>query len=181
MDIQTGAGTVSRFIILVPHRDSLKALAEYRRRLFSAGTSGAYSFPLAAPLSAVSRPFSRGELKQLAVNIRNLGAKAGGKIQGSRGLRYRSFFGVLLDIPVEESLFPESARGKLLSAASSAVLCAALVDAGEDPPPDEPPPLSFRAAYLANLTLRPLPGGDIRYSFEWMIGSPAWLPKNISA
>ena len=70
----------SRFVVLVPHRDALKALEDYRRKLFAAGFPGAFSLPIAAPLVCVSRPFNRDELKELAGNIRALTNKTGGKI-----------------------------------------------------------------------------------------------------
>ena len=173
---------VSRFIILIPHRDSLKPLEEYRSRLFAAGFPGAYAFPAAAPLAAVSRPFSREELKELARNIRSLTAQANGKIQGERTALVQcgpfSFLGVLLDFPVGEALFPQAAREKIIAALSPA-LCAALVSPGEENRAlEQAPPLSFRAASVANLAVRPLPCGDRSYSFEWNIGPLAWLPKN---
>jgi len=192
-----------RFIILVPHRDSLKPLEEYRRRLFAAGFCGAYSFPAAAPLVMVSRSFSREELKELARSIRERTGETDGKIESTSSCgwcgswlnqlkisstqEYLSFFGPCLDFPLDESLFPQTAKDKILYIPPSPVLCAALADSGllpaeanrsgESPVFEETPVLSFRAAYLANLAIRPLAGGDPDYSFEWRIGPPVWLPK----
>jgi len=228
LDTHERVKEVSRFVILIPHRDALKPFDAYRSRLFSAGFNGAYSFPLAAPLAAVSRPFSRQELKELAANIRAFNftrkeiprgcakeEKKTGKIQSTKtayaqmvipydkmgisatsscGLSLKkedkslnqkcfSLLGVFLDITVEEILFPQTAREKLLALFSPPALCAALASPEEDsafnksPVFDSAPALSFRAASLANMAIRPLPGGDARYSFEWKIGPPVWLPK----
>ena len=188
-----------RFIVLVPHRDSLKPLEEYRGRLFAAGFPGAWSFPMTAPLASVSRPFNVNELKELGRNIRLLTVENDGKIlcggnacakfttEEERGpltgprrhgeKKDISFFGVLLNLIVEEAIFPKTARAKILDIFSPPVLCAALVGPGERPPPQEGPALSFRAASLANLTIRPLESGASGYSFEWKIGPLIWLPK----
>ena len=144
-----------RFIILVPHRDALKPLEEYRQRLFAAGFYGAYSFPLSAILAEVSRPFNREELKTLAGNIRsrmllNPGKNEGkneGKNDGNKGGKndgkndgkiicnsacmmanasQMSFFGPPLNLPVSEGVFPDSANDKLLCMFNPPVLCTAL-------------------------------------------------------
>ena len=88
-----------------------------------------------------------------------------------------SFFGPLLTLTIEESLFSPSARAKIIDILSPPVLCAALVCPNEIPPSDEGPALSFRAASIANLAIRPLESGAAGYSFEWRIGPLIWLPK----
>jgi hypothetical protein len=183
-----------RLIILVPHRDALKPFEDYRQRLFSAGVEGAYSFPLAAPLAQVSRPFSRPELKELAGTIRNLTTEGSGKIHGADEAvsvsreSTLSFYGPALDIPpIEEILFPLTAKAKLLHIMNPPLLCVALAgsERGEKNSSFEkalrsktikPPTLVFRAAYLANLAIRPLAVGEPAFSFEWKIGQPVWLP-----
>ena len=186
-----------RFIILIPHRDILKPFGEFRQKLFAEGFPGAHSFPTAAPLAEVSRPFSREELKDLAGNIRKLTMENDGKIRNS-GIAVAgcpdklSFFGAVLDLPVNENLFPQSAKNKILHTFFRPVLCAALVpsdvdSAGESQIQEKAPALSFRAASLANMVIRPLNAGDCGlktgglktgdYSFEWKIGPPVWLPK----
>jgi len=192
LDTQAGLKEVSRFVVLIPHRDALKPLEAYRSRLFAAGFAGAHSFPLAAPLAAVSRPFSRQELKELGGNIRGVTAtrediplrlcqKNCGKIHSTGTSLVQcppfSFLGILLDFSLEEAVFPPAAREKLLAVPSFPALCAALAGPEENSAFEEAPPLSFRAASVANLAVRPLPGGDRSYSFEWNIGPPAWLPK----
>ena len=200
MDTQQRKKEVYHFIIIVPHRDSLKPFEEYRARLFAAGFQGAWSFPTAAPLASVSRPLNREELKGLGRNIRLLTAGNDGKIlcEGNACAKFTtkktkphrifdsrdteerkglSFFGVSFNLLVEEAIFPETARVKITDIFSPPVLCAALAGSGEKPPSEEGPVISFRAASLANLAMRPLESGAAIYSFEWKMGLPVWLPK----
>ena len=174
MDTRERAKATSRFIILVPHRDSLKPFETYRQKLFASGFCGAYSFPLAAPLASVSRALNRQELKELAVNFReslsqrsegcarlskeeieknnvtSLREKKLAKIQSAGTALVHcgrfAFLGSLLDFSVEEALFPRSAREKILTAFSPPALCAALTGSGESRAFEEAPGLSFRAA-----------------------------------
>ncbi|MDR0513428.1 MAG: hypothetical protein LBG93_10100, partial [Treponema sp.] len=135
---------VFRYIILVPHRDSLKPFADYRRRLFAAGFSGAHSFPLAAPLACVSRRFSENELKELSVNIRKLTENSNGKISGgANGIVHcsksgLSFFGSRFDVFLQEAyesslsqpgenIVPKTAAAKIISVFPTPVLCASLL------------------------------------------------------
>jgi hypothetical protein len=178
-----------RFIILIPGRDTEKLLDEYRASLFANGFYGAYSFPNAAPLAELSRPFNRDELKELAGNIRKLSMAHDGKISSTEsgvdiieGFGEYSFFGLRLDFaadpPAIEKLFPKTTNGKILRLLFPPVLCASLVHHGENHLPKEGLALSFRAAALANLAIHPLSStGDApAYSFEWKMGEPAWLP-----
>ena len=175
-----------RYIILIPHRDFLRPLYGYRAKLFSMGFPGAWSFPMAAPLASVSRHFSTNELKELGRNTRDLTKGTDGKIlcSGNAHAKFTtnmeediSFFGVPLNLLVEETMFPKTARTKILDIFSPPVLCAALLASNERPPSEEGPALSFRAASLANLAIRPLESGAAGYSFEWKMGPFIWLPK----
>jgi hypothetical protein len=175
-----------RFVILVPGGDTHKLLDEFRDALFAEGFYGAYSFPPAAPLAEVSRPFSRDELKKLAVCIRDLSAAHDGKISGAEcclkaGFGTLAFFGPLLDLPAAERLLSETAAGKIIRAFFPPVLCAALVDSGaaNQHCPPRSANFSFRAAALANLAIRSLNSGKgeaLPYSFEWETGPLVWLP-----
>jgi hypothetical protein len=177
-----------RFIILVPGMDTQKLLHEYQDALFAKGFYGALSFPPSAPLAELSQPFNRDELKELAGNIRKLTMAHDGKISSVKCCTNAefgalSFFGPLLDLPADplaiEDLFPKTARGKIVRFLFPVVLCAALVNTGENQLPEEGPALSFRAAEIRNLTIRPLPGakGEAQaYSFEWKMNPPVWLP-----
>ena len=199
MDTEQGKKEAYRFIVLIPHRDSLRPLEEYRARLFANGFPGAWSFPMAVPLASVSRLFKGDELKGLGRNIRELTKETGGKIHcsgnalikftmeekrsltGARGhgdKKGLSFFGVPLNLFVEEAIFPQTAKAKIIDILSPPVLCAALLASKEEPPSEEGPALSFRAASIANLVIRPLESGAADYSFEWRIGPLIWLPKH---
>ena len=196
--VLAGKSTVSRFIILIPHRDARKPLYEYRRKLFAAGVFGAHSFPLAAPLASVSRPFTREELKELGRNLRNISPKFIATNLTNQ-LRQRfgdqkselSFFGPVMNLPAKEEIFPQTAKGKILSIFFPPVLCAALVEDKLLKTPhgdhrdtkevleistEKLPDLSFRAAALTNLAMRPLSSGAPPYSFEWKISPLVWLP-----
>jgi len=214
LDTQQRKKEVYHFIIIVPHRDSLKSLEEYRAKLFAAGFPGAWSFPTAALLASVTRPFSKDELKELGRNIREITKKTDGKIICSGNFvtkftteekRRRScteaqehgdkkeenlqssteeeeqedfsFFGVPLNLLLEEMILPKTARAKILDIFSPPILCAALLASKEMPPSEEEPVISFRAASLANLAIRPLESGASGYSFEWKMGPLIWLPK----
>ena len=180
-----------RFVILIPGRDTEKLLDEYRASLFTKGFSGAYSFPPVAPLAELSQFFGKDELKELAGNIRKLSMAQDGKLSSAgnglnAGFGALSFFGPLLNpsadpIVIEAVVegLSETARKKITRSFFPSVLCAALVRSGEKPLPKEGPTLSFRAAALANLAIRPLPEGTAEapvYSYEWEMGPLVWLP-----
>jgi len=177
------------FITLIPGRDTEKLLDEYRAVLFAGGFYGAYSFPPAAPLAELSRPFSRDELKELAGRIRNLTMAHDGKITSaenctSAGFGKLSFFGPRLNLLADhlaiEEILSETAKGKIARSFFPTVLCAALTDsAGTDLKAEKCPALSFRAAAIANLALRSLNSSNreaLPYSFEWDTGPLVWLP-----
>jgi len=178
-----------RFIVLIPGRDTEKLLDEYRVSLFAKGFYGAYSFPPAAPLAELSRPFNRDELKELAGNIRKCSMAHDGKFSSAEsclisGFGEYSFFGLRLDFSANlstiEELLSETARDKITRIFFPPILCAAFLHSEENQFPKEGPVLSFRAAALANLAIRSLPGrttGEApAYSFEWKMGEPVWLP-----
>lgn len=185
---------ILRFLILVPHRDTVKILRDYRRLLFRAGFPGAFSFPTAAPLALLSRPCTGEELKGIARTLRQSSLAGGreGKIQGGPPelipfpdvpgggvLSGFSFFGPGLNLPVPELSLPG-----LVYPFPALVLTTSLVGKGGHPLIREsvPPirPFSFGAAAAANMVIRPLDGqgdsGGDAYSMEWKIGRLSWLP-----
>jgi len=103
------------FAVLVPHRDCLPALDDYRRSLFAAGLEGAWAFPAAAPLARLSRPLDTGEIKSAAAELRSLlgdrmispvtegagSVRTGGECTGGEcaGWGPYRFFGIMLDLP----------------------------------------------------------------------------------
>ena len=174
----------TRYIILIPHRDALKVLLEYRSKLFSAGIIGSHSFPPAALLAEVSRPFSRNELQELGRKIRALTSSTKGKVISGGVYRAESrnltIFGPPLELTIEEKTFPEKTLDTLLYVFNPPVLCAYIDYLENDNKVCLPSPaFEFRAACLANLLIRPLGGAE--YSFEWKISLPLWLPSYSAA
>jgi hypothetical protein len=171
-----------RFVILIPHRDLAAPLRAQSRHLFANGLNGAWSFPQAAPLALVKRPLSPAELLSLAKDLRD--AASGGKFSlGDPTLvpcpGFHAFFGPALDPPPPPLPYPA-----VLYPFPALALCAALVAPHDEPLLDRfhgiPPasPGFFRAAMVANLTIKPLAKGPPTetYSFAWRIGKPRWLP-----
>jgi hypothetical protein len=181
-------GGVFRLAVLVPHRDIRPALNVFRRRLFAAGIMGAYALPTVVPLALLEKPLVDGDLKTLAVSLREAkGAgfftAAGGPpvlINGPGGLAFWGLpFGFYPGIPALPGVpFPQAA------------LCAALVGAYPDAEreiilgTDVPQPPRFRAAAAANLTIRLFSAGGrtagegsapAGLSSRWRIGKPRWL------
>ena len=186
LETENSYGEKFFYVILIPHRDALIQLSAYREKLFSIGMHGAHSFPRAAPLARVSRPLGREELKGLAAAIRGLTKGNDGKItSGKPSLVHDdsafSFFGPALNLPANEGIFPLSVSPVILKSLLPPVLCAALVGPGEiskNPIPEEMQSVSFRAAALANLFVRPLTIGDPDYSIRWETSLPIWLPAH---
>jgi hypothetical protein len=167
----------------------LRALS---RSLFAAGVHGAWSFPQAAPLALVTRPLTPAALQSLAVSLRSETLRApDGKITlGPPALvscpGFPGFFGPVLDLPPPPLPYPG-----LRYSFPRLVLCTGLVAPGDEAVPgtirDIPPvnPAFFRAAMVANLTIKPLvPDPSERfaypaenYSFIWRTGKPRWLPS----
>ncbi|MDR2701593.1 MAG: hypothetical protein LBB72_04100 [Spirochaetaceae bacterium] len=185
------------FAVLVPHRDCLPTLNDYRRRLFAAGFEGAWSFPAAAPLVRLSQPLDSGELKAAASELRSLlgnsvispvtegdgsnGKCANSEYSGSEcaGWGPYRFFGVMLDLP--PPAFPADA---VLQRWEKPVLAPAILRR-QAPLRCQAPRIIFRAAAIANLALTPVPpentaefaSFEADYSYKWELGPLCWLPR----
>ena len=181
---------------LVPHRDCLPALEACRRVLFAVGVEGAFSFPAAAPLALLNRPLGPSELTSAAAELRELlggkkivvggqgicGGWAGAEVTGAV-----RFYGPVLELP--SVAFPPDA---VVQSWEKPILAPAILASGGSVPPEMPPPaVSFRAAALANLAMKPVSAGagaekpgskgiscfEERYSFTWTMGPLFWLPR----
>lgn len=184
------------FVILIPHAAVTGPLRAQSRFLFAAGINGAWSFPQAAPLARLKRPFTPAELKTLALELRNAALQnnsPGGRITlGPPALvpcpGFHGFFGPALELPL-----PPLPCSGVLYPFPSLILCTALVAPGDagalEIIPAIPPvsPAFFRAAMVANLRIKPLAGAfppeavpdpGENYSFTWRIGKPRWLPRH---
>jgi hypothetical protein len=175
-------GAALHFVILIPHITVAGPLRSLSRFLFAAGLPGAWSFPQAAPLAQVKRPFSPEELVSLALDLRSQTLPDGKITLGPPALvpcpLFPGFFGPALDLPPPPLPYPG-----ILYPFPNLVLCTGLVPPGDaailENIPDIPPvsPAFFRAAMVANLTIKPLSGAEGNYSFTWRTGKPRWLPK----
>ncbi|AEF83361.1 hypothetical protein TREAZ_1007 [Leadbettera azotonutricia ZAS-9] len=183
-----------RFLILIPHRDCSKALRAYCRSLFASGLPGAWSFPGAIPLAQVSGPFTREELKDAAHKLRGLSIQnerdgkfysTGTALAQSPGIDAFRFFGIKLGFskPFEGAEKLPPVNKKVIYGFNTLCLCAALitpeaaaVDRALSRELPSAPGISFRAASIANLSMKPLSTGEAPYSWEWEIGAPVWLP-----
>ena len=172
-----------RLLVLVPHRDARLPLRAWSASLFSAGLPGAWSFPWLIPLAAVKHPYSGEALKSLAHSMRRHigGGKctateaAAAVFPGSRGDTGIAVFGPALNIALPAHFFGDTAEPF-----SPLVIGAALLYGNAPPALPPAPPISFRAAAVANMVIKPLVSGENRpdnYSFAWNIGAPHWLPR----
>ena len=181
-----------RLLVLVPHRDSRLPLRAWSASLFAAGLPGAWSFPWVVPLAVLHRPLPGETLKTLARAMRQQVDLSGGKfitgapaavaISANKQNESLSVFGPVLNIALPNSFF-STAADALNCSLSPLVLGAALHSPQSPevlPYPVSPMSISFRAAALANMSMRPLPAGEEHhncFSFEWKIGKLHWLPK----
>ena len=166
------------FVILIPHMEVQRQIEDHRSKLFSIGFLGSHSFPVCTPLIHVSKQFTDEELKNLAGEIRKQSFESDGLIRADENALCNcppfSFYGPRLNINLEKLVFSHRTRSKSIIDLSPVVICTALVKEKEEPfiPPSQT--LSFRAASVANLEIRPM--DDTGYSFQWEIGREVWLP-----
>ena len=184
------------FFVLVPHGDVRLVLRKYSDSLFKNGFHGAYSFPWAAPLAALSHPLSEDELKYCARTLReavinqNLSDEAAETQREGRGIFYAdessftafgdglALFGPCLSgFPPPNSGIYGGITGKVTSFFSPPVIGTCLLPKGL-PKGDchsISPQISFRAAAVANMFWRVNDQGGSFYS-KWKIGKLHWLP-----
>ena len=189
-----------RFIVLIPHRESLRLLENYRQRLFTQGIAGAYAFPSVALLALISREFSIDELKALARDLRDTTLSKNGKISAEKAEllsfpqtslgKNTALFGPALDLPSLENISGLN-NEKVLIRFPKIILCAAFLGKENEPGPPggiqnvvdlqrgavDSPVLSFRSAKVSNLAICPLGAGTAAYSFKWRLGPECWLPS----
>ena len=183
----------ARFLVLLPHRDSLLPQENLRTKLFAAGFKGAYSFPPVALLAALSAPLDRNELKEAARGIRNATVAKVGKISAGNidaviipASDNIVLAGPELDLPALNDIsfiMEEKTSAKIIHIFQKVILCAAIMDSAADltgiqTAAGPMQPFSFRAAVVTNLAIRPLEDGVFPYSLEWRLGPECWLPKN---
>ena len=170
------------FLVLVPHRDIRVVLRKYANDLLK--TTGFCHFPHVAPLAALSRPFTKDELKQCAHAIREITMER--KIIAGEMTAVpfpandeKTFlFGPRLDPVIEQNLLinTKSTEKKLTDFFLTQVIGCCLTNENMIA---APPQLSFRAAAVANMYWKPV---NIKGALgcEWKIGELIWLPKNLT-
>jgi len=168
------------YLVLVPHRDVRLVLRNYSVSLFKAGFSGAFSFPWAAPLAAVSRALNDAELKNCSRFLREaLGNRICAARAGTCSFEDAVLFGPRIKIDSLPGI-PKDAAGKVTEIFPQFVIGTCLLPASDakNAALPAPPELSFRAAAVANLYWRRTDEGGA-LSVKWKIGNLRWLPKII--
>ena len=171
---------ILRYVILVPHRDSLNAMEDLRKELFGYGFLGAYSFPLSAPLLRVSSPFSINQLKEFASMIKkgrkNINCNGKNMLINSDEL---SFYGPALDLYTDNAIIPVSAAEKVIKIYNPVLFSASIINNIKNNTINEKiiqnNSFSFRSACLRNLSIKKLGNNDDYYSYEWKMGKEVWL------
>ncbi|MCL2093516.1 MAG: hypothetical protein FWH12_04895 [Treponema sp.] len=175
------------FLFLVPQEETIKALEDYRRSLFSQALLGARSLPPGAILAQLGEALGPGDLKALAQKIREATIMNEGWI-GS-GVLVRCPLGLKLPSPAWEglSLFGPALNldlrikeicGSPVLLEYPPLLSAAILCPDEaNPPPGSPetPVFAFRTAALTLLRIHPL-GKGRSYSFEWQMDRLYFMP-----
>lgn len=168
-----------RLIALIPHRDVMKTIDEYRGKLFENGFFGAYSFPGIIPLMITRRPYTLAALKETAVSLRNMISEksTSGKFVSKNAGIVEVFPGITLG----GISFNFSLDGTVLQEGDVPLprflLGLALVKQGTEEKflrfAENAPLLSFRSAAVANVIYRMGEHND----YSWEIGHPVWLPS----
>jgi hypothetical protein len=178
------------FLVLVPHRDIRLVLRKYSFDLLKTGIANACLFPQAAPLAALSVPFTKDELKQCARAIGETVMAAGnGKIftKETAAIPFPTndkktfLFGPRLDPLIEQDLLikTKNFNKKLTYFFSTQVIGCCLMNAGKNNAVCTPHDLSFRAAAVANMYWKPV-NMEGASGCEWKIGELIWLPKSLT-
>jgi hypothetical protein len=169
----------SLFLVLVPHRDIRVALRKYNSDLLK--TTSFCHFPNVVPLAALSRPFTKDELKQCAYAIRETVMENKIKTKETTAVPFPAnnektvLFGPCLDPAIEQDLFIKIKKinKKLTYFFSTQVIGCCLTNENAI---CALPQLSFRAAAVANMYWKPV-NMEGSLGCEWKIGELIWLPK----
>ena len=175
------------FLVLVPHRD-------VRGILQKENISGAYTFPLVAPLVSLSKPLSADELKNIARSLREANGMDKFNLIDFTSTTFPTgdgemeLYGPSLKINIPE--ITSSAAQKIKKLFSPLVIGTCLIpkDNKEQVHFDScgscgswlnsSHEISFRAAAVANMYWQPAQLNNEK-GFKWKIGKLVWLPKKI--
>jgi hypothetical protein len=178
-----------RWLVLIPHRDALRELTLYRKKLWQAGIKGAYSLPSVAFIAEIEKPLPYNYLRGLAQVLRNKTLKKKGYIFSTTQKIVPfsascTLFGLELDLVCTDLM-------SSLRSLSAPILPITLLpgtgsfsESLSEPLVEQKnllevivPDLRFRAAALANMVLQPVDCGLREYSYRWSIGKLFWLPN----
>jgi len=165
-----------KFLVLVPHRDVRQEMRKYSASLFTAGFPGAFCFPWAAPLAALSQALNEEELKHFSRVLREIiGSKLYADKAAVCALEKETLFGPLIDIG-DFSGAPGNAAEKVTKIFPHPVIGSCLLTScAESADLPAPPQLSFSAAAVANMHWTRTDEGGA-FSVKWKIGKLFWLP-----
>jgi hypothetical protein len=169
------------FLVLVPHRDIRLVLRKYSSDLLKMGIKDACLFPCAAPLAAISSPFTKDELKQCVRAIREtimenkIIVKETAAVPFPANEEKTVLFGPQLDPVILKDLLTKikSFNKKLTYFFSTQVIGCCIMNEGVS---CATPEFSFRAAAVANMYWKPV-NIEGASGCEWKIGELIWLPK----
>ena len=166
------------FLALVPHRDTRLVLRNYSASLFGAGFPGAFCFPWAAPLAALSRALDDAELKNCSRVLREaLGSKIRAAKAAVCAFGNETLFGPRIEIDnLPDALANIAGKATEIFPFPVIGTCLLHADEAENAALPAPPELSFRAAAVANLYWKREDEGGA-FCARWKIGNLRWLPK----
>ena len=196
MIMETAKKDKQILLVLVPHRDIRAELKKYSCSVYKNILTGilasklpAYSFPWAAPLAALSKPFKTDELKNIARSLR--AAAKDNKFYISEtstcafpaGEEEMTLLGQKLELKEWDTLSFSSSKIEyffspimigscLITKARKQQLC----DLCSSAPSQESK--GFRAAAIANMFWKPV-NLDGETAYKWKIGKLCWLPKKV--
>jgi len=190
--MKTKKAKTQKFLVLVPHRDIRVELQRDCDLTLKAGLAGVYKFPLVAPLASLSREAEDGELKQIAISLRETAGKNKITSQEDAVIDFPCYekkltlCGPRLDIVTHQDLFKNVNKKIKYIFPSFVTGCFLMPDFNHDSGEDgkkfnamrETPrkQLGFRAAAAANMYWRTLRVNGEIY-FKWKIGKLFWLPR----
>jgi hypothetical protein len=170
-----------RFIVLIPHKDALLHMDDYKQTLWKNGFAGAYSFPAIIPFIMTKQSYSSTELKNIVMFLKKMicSKNQSGKFFSQKAETIHLFSDFSLgglsfdfscnDFPLkkDDEALPRFLLG--FSLLKNGTENDFLLFANENPFPH----ISFRACSVANMIFCISEDG----TFSWEIGHPVWLGK----
>lgn len=180
---------IHRWLVLIPHRDSLKPIHELQRRLWQSGVTGGRLLPPLVYVDTVDKPIRSDQCKVLAQELRQRSQerKEDGYIDGM-SLGLYNLPGSITALGLSLSLHkpnlilqdkPDVITAKPEQAAEPFLVIA--LEAGEGVLElarklyQETGPFRFRQGAVANLAFSLQENGNSSISCRWELGKPYWM------